>query len=307
MAANDGLVTPDAPAGLPTRAHPASSYAFPAYRVLRPLGVLLFYTVLIALALLFVFPFYWLVITSFKSDAQLFIFPPPLIPNPVQLFHYSDALKSVPLLPTYFFNTAMLTALNMVGALFSCTLVAYAFARYRVPGSRILFGLLLATMMLPGQVTMIPVFLVFRDLGWIGTFRPLWVPSFFGNAFLIFLLRQFFSSIPSELFDAAKIDGCSEFGQYWRIMLPLCKPALMTVAIFQFQGTWNDFIGPLIYISTQNMKTIALGLQDFYKTNSVLWQQLMATSTLMVLPVVLLFFFLQRYFIEGIALTGLKG
>jgi ABC-type glycerol-3-phosphate transport system permease component len=302
MAANKSV-----PAALPARVQRAPAYGLPAYRILRPFGTLLLYAALIAGGLLFVFPFYWLVTTSVKSNTQLFLFPPALVPNPVELFHYSDALKTVPLLPTYFLNTAMLTVLNVVGAMFSCTLVAYAFARYNVPGSRILFAVLLATMMLPGQVTMIPVFLVFRDLGWIGTFRPLWVPAFFGNAFLIFLLRQFFSSIPAELFDAAKIDGCSEFGQYWRIMLPLCKPALTTLAIFQFQWTWNDFLGPLIYISTQNHKTIALGLQDFYKTNSVEWQQLMAASTLMVLPVVLLFFFLQRYFIEGIALTGIKG
>ncbi|OQA47118.1 MAG: L-arabinose transport system permease protein AraQ [Chloroflexi bacterium ADurb.Bin325] len=307
MAVSDGLRTPDPRSNWPRGMGLPTDQAFPAYRVLRPLGTLLLHIVLIAGGLLFVFPLYWLVTTSLKSDAQLFVFPPPLIPNPFIFTHYGEALKSVPLLPVYFLNTAMLTGLNLAGALISCTMVAYAFARYNAPGSRILFALLLATMMLPGQVTMIPLFLVFRGLGWIGTFRPLWVPAFFGNAFLIFLLRQFFSSIPKELFDAARIDGCGEFGQFWRIMLPLTKPALTTLAIFQFQWTWNDFMGPLIYISKQNMKTIALGLQDFYKTNSVLWQQLMAASTLMVLPIVLLFFFLQRYFIEGIALTGLKG
>jgi multiple sugar transport system permease protein len=285
----------------------AAGSGLSSWRIMRTLGPVLLYVLVIAGALLFVFPFYWLVTTSVKSNTQLFVFPPALLPRPIEFFHYADALKTAPLLPTYFLNTAMLTALNVVGAMFSCTLVAYAFARYKVPGSRILFGLLLATMMLPAQVTMIPVFLIFRALGWIDTFRPLWVPAFFGNAFLIFLLRQFFTSIPSELFDAAKIDGCSEFGQYWRIMLPLCKPALTTLAIFQFQWTWNDFLTPLIYINSQSKKTIALGLQDFYKTNSVEWQQLMAASTLMVLPVLLLFFFLQRYFIEGIALTGIKG
>lgn len=169
-----------------------------------------------------------------------------------------------------------------------------------------LFALLLATMMLPGQVTMIPIFIIFRNLGWVNTLRPLWVPAFFGNAFLIFLLRQFFKSIPPELFDAARVDGCSEFGQFWRIMLPLSGPVLTTVAIFQFQWTWNDFLGPLIYISSQANKTLSLGLQDFYKTNSVEWQQLMAASTLMVVPILLLFIFLQRYFIQGIAMTGIK-
>ncbi len=280
--------------------------SFSSWRVLRVASVLVLHVVVTAGAVLFAFPFYWLIITSVKSDAQLFVFPPELIPNPIELTHYGDALKAVPL-PRYFGNTFYLTVLNVVGSMFSCSLVAYAFARYEVPGSRVLFGVLLATMMLPHHVTMIPLFLVFRTLGWVDTDRPLWVPSFFGNAFLIFLLRQFFKTLPPELFDAARIDGCSEFGQYWRITLPLSKPALTTLAIFQFQWTWNDFLGPLIYISSQSKKTLALGLQDFYKTHTVEWQQLMAASTLMVLPVVLLFFFLQRYFIEGIALTGLKG
>jgi multiple sugar transport system permease protein len=275
-------------------------------RVMRAVGLLALYAVVAAGAILFVFPFYWMIITSVKSNAQLFVFPPTLIPNPVEFQHYADALKTAPL-PLYFANTIYLTALNLIGSLFSCSIVAYAFARYDVPGSRVLFAVLLATMMLPYHVTMIPLFIVFRTLGWVDTFRPLWVPAFFGNAFLIFLLRQFFRSIPPELFDAARIDGCSEFGQYWRVMLPLSKPALTTLAIFQFQWTWNDFLPPLIYISSQSKKTIALGLQDFYKTNMVEWQQLMAASTFMVLPVVLMFFFLQRYFIEGIALTGIKG
>lgn len=280
--------------------------SFSSWRALHLVSVLVLHVVVTAGAVLFAFPFYWLIITSVKSDAQLFVFPPELIPNPIELTHYSDALKAVPL-PRYFGNTFYLTVLNVVGSMFSCSLVAYAFARYEVPGSRVLFGILLATMMLPHHVTMIPLFLVFRALNWVDTLRPLWVPSFFGNAFLIFLLRQFFKTLPPELFDAARIDGCSEFGQYWRITLPLSKPALTTLAIFQFQWTWNDFLGPLIYISSQSKKTLALGLQDFYKTHTVEWQQLMAASTLMVLPVILLFFFLQRYFIEGIALTGLKG
>ncbi|HEY64283.1 MAG TPA: carbohydrate ABC transporter permease [Caldilineae bacterium] len=275
-------------------------------RVIRFSVVLMLHIVVITGAVFYAFPFYWLITTSVKPNAQLFLWPPALIPNPIEFGHYVDALQAVPLL-RYFGNTFYLTVLNVVGALLSCSLVAYAFARYDVPGSRVLFALLLATMMLPGHVTMIPLFITFRKLGWVDTLKPLWVPAFFGNAFFIFLLRQFFKTIPAELFDAARIDGCSEFGQYWRIMLPLSKPALTTLAIFQFQWTWNDFLGPLIYISSQSKKTIALGLQDFYKTHTVEWQQLMAASTLMVLPVMLVFFLLQRYFIEGIALTGLKG
>lgn len=290
---------------LATKAHPQVEPAY-ALNLVRALRTAALHIVVATGAVLFVFPFYWLVMTSVKSDAQLFVYPPALIPNPIELNHYSEALEAVPLV-RYFGNTLYLTILNLIGSLTSCSLVAYAFARYDVPGSRVLFGVLLATMMLPYHVTMIPLFLVFRSLNWVDTLNPLWVPSFFGSAFFIFLLRQFFKTIPREIFDAARIDGCSEFGQFWRMMLPLSKPALTTVAIFQFQWTWNDFLGPLIYISSQSKKTIALGLQDFYKTHTVEWQQLMAASTLMVLPVILLFFFLQRYFIEGIALTGSKG
>lgn len=269
---------------------------------------LLVYIIVAAGALAFIFPFYWMIITSVKPNSELFVWPPTLWPRQFEFNHYADALAEVPII-RYLGNTFYLTALNVIGSLLSCSLVAFAFARYEgVPGSRLLFGVLLATMMLPTYVTMIPLFLVFKQLGWVGSLKPLWVPAFFGNAFLIFLLRQFFKSIPNELFDAARIDGASEFAQYWRIMLPLSKPALATVAIFQFQWTWNDFLFPLIYINSQANKTIALGLQDFYKSQqTVEWQQLMAASVIMVLPVALLFFLLQRYFIEGITLTGLKG
>ena len=210
---------------------------------LRLLETSLVHVILVIGALAFIFPFYWLIITSIKSNAELFIWPPTLIPRTVELFHYGDALQEVPIL-RYMGNSTYLTVLNLIGVLISSSLVAFGFTRYHVPGSRILFAALLATMMLPHHVTMIPLFLVFRALGWVDTFRPLWVPAFLGNAFFIFLLRQFFASIPSELFDAARIDGSSEFGQYWRIMLPLSKPALTTVAIFQFQWTWNDFLNP---------------------------------------------------------------
>jgi multiple sugar transport system permease protein len=267
-------------------------------RVLLHVGV-------IAGAIFFVFPFYWLITTSVKADKQLFVFPPILFPNPIEFFHYAEVFKTIPLM-SYFGNTTFLTVLNIIGSLFSCSLVAFAFARYEVPGSKYLFALLLATMMLPGQVTMIPIFIIFHELGWIGSYKPLWVPAFLGNAFSIFLLRQFFKSIPSEIFDAARVDGCSEFGQYWRIMLPLSAPALATVAIFSFQGTWNDFLYPLIYINDPARKTLSLGLQDFYKMGLLLWQQLMAASFLMVIPVLLVFFFFQRFFIQGIAVTGLK-
>jgi len=162
-------------------------------------------------------------------------------------------------------------------------------------------------MMLPFQVTMIPLFIVFRKMGWVGTFKPLTVPFFFGNAFFIFLLRQFFMTIPYELSDAAKIDGCSEFGIYWRIMLPLVKPALFTIALFRFLDAWMDFIGPLLYLTDESKYTISLGLQQFQTGHTTEWSLLMAASTIITIPIIIIFFFTQRTFIQGIALTGLKG
>ncbi len=207
----------------------------------------------------------------------------------------------------YVFNSAYLVVLSIAGQLLSCSLVAYAFARLRWPGREVLFGLLLATMMLPGQVTMIPVFLIFKSLGWYNTLKTLWVPSFFGSAFFIFMLRQFMRAIPNDLEDAARIDGCGPFGIYWRIILPLIKPALAAVAIFTFMGTWNDFMGPLIYLNDQRLYPLALGLFDFRSQHGGEFGMLMAASTLMTLPVIAVFFLAQKYFIQGVTLTGMKG
>jgi ABC-type glycerol-3-phosphate transport system permease component len=207
----------------------------------------------------------------------------------------------------YIFNSVYLTILSIIGQVLSCSLVAYAFSRLRWPGRDLLFGVLLATMMLPPQVTMIPVFMVFRALGWYNTLKALWVPSFFGSAFFIFMLRQFMKGIPNDLEDAAKIDGCSIFGIYWRIILPLVKPALAAVCIFTFMGVWNDFMGPLIYINDQRLYPLALGLFDFRAEHGSEFGMLMAASTLMALPVVAIFFAAQRYFIQGVTLTGMKG
>jgi ABC-type glycerol-3-phosphate transport system permease component len=207
----------------------------------------------------------------------------------------------------YVLNSAYLAALTIVGQLLSCSLVAYGFARLRWPGREALFGVLLATMMLPHQVTMIPVFLIYKALGWYNTLKTLWVPSFLGSAFFIFMLRQFMKGIPTDLEDAAKIDGCSLLGIYWRIVLPLVKPALAAVAIFTFMGTWNDFMGPLIYVNDQRLYPLALGLFDFRTLHGGDFGLLMAASTLMTLPVVAVFFLAQKYFIQGVTLTGMKG
>ncbi len=207
----------------------------------------------------------------------------------------------------FIWNTVKVTALSIVAQLLSCSLVAYAFARLRWPGRDWVFLLLLSTMMLPPQVTMIPVFLIMRKLGFYNTLEPLWIGSLFGSAFYIFLLRQFFMGIPTDLEDAAKIDGCSFLGIYWRIMLPLIKPALAAIAIFQFMGSWNDFMGPLIYISERELTTLSLGLQLFQSAHSSEYGMMMATSTVMTFPVIAVFFFAQKYFIQGVTLTGMKN
>ena len=196
----------------------------------------------------------------------------------------------------------------MVGAVISNSLIAYGFARLRWPGRDIFFAITLATMMIPFPVLMVPMFGLFRELGWVGTFLPLWVPACFGSAFSIFLLRQFFLTIPRELSDAAVVDGCSEFQVFRHIIVPLAKPALAVVALFQFLFTWNDFLGPLIYLTDQRMFTLSLGLQ-FYQSQhgGTEWHLLMAASTIIVLPIIVLFFFTQRTFIQGVAVTGMKG
>jgi multiple sugar transport system permease protein len=225
--------------------------------------------------------------------------------------NYSEALDYLP--PNTYHgllflgNTLLLTLCTSIGTVLSSSIVAYAFARLRWPGKNIWFGILLATMMVPGAVTMMPQFLIFRTLGWYDSLRPLWVPAFFGSAFNIFLLRQFFMSIPGELEDAAKIDGCGPFGVYWKVMLPLVKPALAAIAIMSVLGAWNNFQGPLIYLSSPEKMPLAYALQLYQTQHSGEPGLLMAASTLVVLPIILLFFFTQRYFIEGVSLTGMGG
>ena len=222
-------------------------------------------------------------------------------------YHYRKAQLATEYWWSYVTNSVYLVLMTMIGQVLSCSIVAYAYSRLNWPGREALFAILLATMMLPPQVTMIPVFMIFEKLGWYNTLRALWAPSFFGSAFFIFLLRQFMKSIPDDLEDAAKIDGCSFFGIYWRIILPLVKPALAAVCIFTFMGTWNDFMGPLIYINDQRLYPLALGLFDFRGEHKTDFGMLMAASTLMTLPVIALFFLAQRHFIQGVTLTGMKG
>jgi multiple sugar transport system permease protein len=275
-------------------------------RIRRISGRLVLYIVLCVIAVLFSAPLVLMLSTSLKSQSSVLVFPPQVIPNPVVWSTYPDALSAVPFLD-YVRNTLFVAGLNVIGVTASSSFVAYGFSRISWPGRNALFVLVLATMMLPYQVLAIPLYIIFRHLGWINTFAPLTVPAFFGDAFSIFLLRQFFMGIPHELSEAAEIDGASELYTFWRIVLPLAKPALMTVALFQFLYSWNDFFAPLLYLNDQSLYTLSLGLQQYENAHSTNWPQLMAASSVITIPVIVLFFFTQRTFIKGIALTGLKG
>ncbi len=223
-----------------------------------------------------------------------------------QWHNYADALQAFPFM-RYLCNTLILCVVTMIGTVLSAALPAYGFSRLRWKGRDTLFFILVATIMLPPQVTMLPVFLIFRALGWTGTMLPLTVPAFFGSAFYIFLLRQFFLTIPQELSDAARIDGCNEAGILWRILAPIAKPALTTVALLSFTAAWMDFTGPLIYLHDERTYTLAVGLLAFLGRHSGDWNLLMAAATVITIPMLVLFFFAQRTYIQGIALTGLKG
>lgn len=261
--------------------------------------------VLIAIGALFLLPFYWLVSTALKPDSQIFAMPPVWVPHPPQWQSFPKAVQSIPFL-LFTLNTLRICLLNVCGTVLASSLVAYSLAKIPWRGRNLLFYSLIATMILPPQVTMVPTFMIFKWLGWIGTILPLTVPPFFGGAFSIFLLRQFFMTLPNDLTDAARLDGCHELGIYWRVLMPLAKPALVTVGLFAFVGSWNDFLGPLLYLNDDRQYTLSIGLQKFVSQHGAEWGSLMAASTLMVLPIILIFFFAQRTFIQGISLTGSK-
>ncbi|HVU23251.1 MAG TPA: carbohydrate ABC transporter permease [Opitutus sp.] len=221
--------------------------------------------------------------------------------------NFGNAIRAMGHFWRYLGNTVLLCVLNVIGMVLSSALVAYGFSRIQWRGRDTMFLLLLATMMIPFAVTMVPLYAMFRALGWIGTLRPLWVTAFFASAFNVFLLRQFFRTIPQELSEAARIDGCGEFRIFWQIILPLCRPALVVVALFTFLGTWNDFLGPLIYLTDERDFTLALALKSMQQKSALTdWHYLMAASTLVILPVIALFLAAQRSFVEGIATTGGK-
>ncbi|HEU5013526.1 MAG TPA: carbohydrate ABC transporter permease [Roseiflexaceae bacterium] len=267
---------------------------------------ILTHIVLIPAAFLFLLPFLWMLSTSLKPDAQLYSYPPVWIPHPFQWANYPKSVTYVPFF-LYLRNTVVISVASMIGVIFSSSLVSYSLARIPWPGRHFLFLLTIATLMLPFQVTLIPVFLVFKNLGWVGDLRPLIVPQFFGHALYIFLLRQFFMSIPMELSEAARIDGANEFRIFWSVIMPLAKPALATVAVFQFIRSWTDYLNPLIYLNDQNLYTLQLGLYQYSSQYGREWGLLMSAAVLITLPPIITFFFTQRTFVQGVTLTGIKG
>lgn len=267
---------------------------------------LLIYLLLLAGAIVFMLPFLWMLTTSLKPSQQVFTFPPQFLPTSFIWQNYVDGWTVLPF-TRFLLNTVVITGANVLGNLISCSLAAYGFARLRARGRNFFFILMLSTMMIPNEVTLIPTFIFFSKLGLVNTFWPLIIPAWFGYPFSIFLLRQFFLSIPRELDDAARLEGAGYLRILTSIIMPLSKPALATVAIFAFVGNWNNLLGPLIYLRSSNEFTLALGLNLFNGQYSTSYNQLMAVSILTILPIIVLFFFSQKYFIRGATLTGMGG
>jgi multiple sugar transport system permease protein len=253
-------------------------------------------------------PFFWMLSTALKTASDVFLYPPKWLPIPPQFQNFPEALSLFPF-HIYARNTFFIVAMVMLGNILSCSFSAYGFARLRAPGRDFIFMILLATLMLPSVVTLVPTYLLFNRLGWINSFLPLIVPAFFGNAFFIFLLRQFYMTIPRELEEAAFIDGANNYRIWWNIILPLSQPVLATVAVFTFIGTYNDFFGPLIYLTDDSKRTIAVALSFFQGSPRVGPQRhlLMAAVTASIVPPLLLFIVAQRFFVRGIVMTGIKG
>jgi ABC-type glycerol-3-phosphate transport system permease component len=266
------------------------------------------HAILIAGAIIVMIPLAWMLSTSLKVPTQVNKFPPIWIPNPVAWSNYISAVTIFPVPFWVFVRNSLFMSLSItVGTVMSNAIVAFAFARLRFRGSQILFVIVLSTMMLPGQVTMIPLFIMFSKLGWVNTYNPLIIPSFFGSAYFIFLMRQFYATIPREMDDAARIDGCGILGTFFRIILPMSKAAVGITAIFAFSWSWNEFLGPLIYLSKMETFPLALALSYLRGTYRVLWSELMVVSFIAMVPPLILFFVAQRSYIQGIVITGVKG
>lgn len=266
------------------------------------------HSIAIFLSIIFAMPLIWALSTSLKTQAQVYVVPPEWIPDPIMWSNYPLALTKVPFL-SYILNTLKIALPSVIGAVLSSAIVAYGFARMSWRYRDVFFIVCLSTMIIPYQVTMIPLFIIFSKLDWINTYLPMIVPVFFGSPYFIFILRQFFMTIPQELSDAARVDGCSEWMIMTQIIFPLSKPALAVVGLFQFMWTWNDYLGPLLYLNHEDLYTVSLGLSRYQGGgwSQASWSLLMAASVTSIVPILVLFFFAQRTFIEGITMTGIKG
>ncbi|KKI89751.1 sugar ABC transporter ATP-binding protein [Bacillus sp. SA1-12] len=264
------------------------------------------FIILFFISILMLGPLFIMLSTALKDQTTVFLFPPKWIPETLQWGNFKEALTFKPF-NLYFWNTTVYSVVGTLAEVLSSAVVAYGFSRYKGKGRNILFLAVLATMMIPYPVVMIPQFVLFKTLNWTDSYLPLIVPSLFGSAYIIFLLRQFFNTLPKDLFEAGRIDGCGELRAFWSIALPLCKPALASAAIFGFMFRWNDYLGPLIYLNSETKYTLSIALSSFTSQFTIPpWHLLMAASLIAVLPPLLLFFFAQKYFVEGIVVTGIK-
>jgi ABC-type glycerol-3-phosphate transport system permease component len=303
MSQSNQLVTPTS---LPALSRRRSAPDDTGYRVRKWAGYLSAYVVMTAIALVFMIPLLWMLSTSLKSRAEIFAWPPTWIPEQPQWNNYFDAFTKYPL-ARFMLNSFILVLGNTIGELISVPIIAYGFARLKFPFKRVLFIVMLSTMMIPGQIKLIPLYSLYSQLGLTGTYVPLILPAFFGNAFFIFLMVQYIRTIPRELDEAARIDGAGTWTILYRIILPLCKPVLAVMIVFTFLWVWNDFLQPLIYLNDFNSYPISVGLAFFRGRYSVEWNLFMAATLVSILPVLILYFFAQRHLIGGIASLGLKG
>ena len=264
------------------------------------------YILLILISIAMLFPFFWMVRSAFMTNREIMTTPIQWLPSHYDLENFKKAFERAPF-GKYFINSAIIVLINMVGCILSSSFIAFGFSRLRFPGRKLWFALLLSTMMIPQTVLMIPQFLIWQSVGAYNTFIPLTVPCFFGNAFNVFLVRQFYAGIPKEYDEAALVDGASYFTIYSKILVPMAKPVLCSVGVFTFMSTWNDFMGPLLYLDKENLKTVSLALQNFMGQHNSEWNLMMALSTVITLPMIVVYLMAQRYFIEGITFSGLKG
>ena len=265
------------------------------------------YIILLFISFVCLVPFYWMIRSSLMDMSQIFTMPPIWIPNPIKFSNYKEALTMLPF-GRYFFNTLFVVVFTVLGTVITSSLCAYSFSRIEWKGRDTVFGILLTAMMIPFAVTLIPTFIGWQKLGVVNSYAPLIVPAWFGGGvFNVFLLRQFFRTIPKELDEAARIDGAGHFTIYSKIIMPLSKPSLIVVSLFSFMGSWNDFLGPLVYLNDGDKFTLSLGLMQFQGMYSAQWQYMMAAATVVLIPIVIIFFIGQKYFIEGISMSGMKG